>query len=340
MIDFYTLTLQDLENEIYKFGENKAKAKIIFKEIYQNNIENFSDIKQLNSRIIEYFNNAFTINIINCKNTVNSQTSSKTLFELNDGNLIEAVLMRQKYGNSVCISTQVGCNMGCSFCESGRLKKIRNLTCGEMVAQVLALQKLHDIKISNISIMGIGEPLDNYEQVVKFIEIMTSPFGLAIGTRRITLSTCGVVPTMYDYADRDYPNSLAISLHAPNNQLRNSLLPINKAYPLEKLRPAMEYFAKNCNRKVMVEYIMIDKVNDSIQHAKELADYIGDLRCTVNLIPYNQTSNSEYKRSEKQQIMDFYNILKQNKICVTMRREFGESIDGACGQLRSAYQST
>ena len=257
------------------------------------------------------------------------------MFLLADGEKIEAVLMRHDYGLSVCVSTEVGCNMGCAFCESGRLKKIRNVTSSEMVGEIIAIEKTINERISSVVLMGIGEPLDNMANVLDFITIINDPKGLAIGARHITLSTCGIVPKIKELSDYPKQINLAISLHAPNNELRNKLMPINKAYPLEKLMPAIKDYIAKTNRRVTIEYVLLNNVNDKVEHAKELARLLKGLNVYVNLIPYNETNHLEFSKSSKKQIDLFYQTLKEAKINVTVRREFGSQIDAACGQLRS-----
>ncbi|MBU3830865.1 MAG: 23S rRNA (adenine(2503)-C(2))-methyltransferase RlmN [Candidatus Ureaplasma intestinipullorum] len=261
----------------------------------------------------------------------------KYLFELEDGNKIETVLMKFDYGYSVCVTTQVGCNMGCKFCASGLLKKKRNLETWEIVAQVLTIQKFLDEegmgRVSNIVIMGIGEPLDNYDNVSKFISIVNSDNGLQIGARKITLSTCGLVHKFQNFID-DHPQvGLAISLHAPNNSIRDSIMPINKAYNFEKLLAAAKDYTQKTNRRITFEYIMLKGVNDSIDNAIELSRNLKDILCYVNLIPYNSVNEHSYQRSEN--IKKFADVLLKNGITVTIRQEKGSNISAACGQLRA-----
>ena len=259
----------------------------------------------------------------------------KYLFELEDGEHIEAVLMLHDYGNSVCISSQVGCNMGCKFCESGRRKKVRNLESYEMVEQILLIEEEFGKRISHVVIMGIGEPFDNFDNLIRFIKIINSNFGLSIGARHITVSTCGIIPKIDEFSNLDIQINLAISLHGPNDLIRNKIMPINKVYPIDELIKSLKRYYKKTNRRLTIEYIMIDNVNDMDECAVELAKLLKDLNCYVNLIPYNETKNIEFKRSKMIQINRFYDILKKNGINVTIRREFGGSISAACGQLRS-----
>ena len=246
--------------------------------------------------------------------------------------------MKHDYGNSVCVSSQVGCNMSCAFCESGRLKKVRNLETYEMVLQLLNIEKICNIKITHVVLMGIGEPFDNYQNVMNFIDIINSGKGMDIGARHITVSTCGVVPKIKEFTNFGKQINLAISLHAPNNEIRNKLMPINKAYPLEVLIPTLKEYIKKTNRRLTFEYILLSGINDTEECALELVKLIKGMNAYVNLIPYNETSHIEFKRSSEENIMKFYDILKKNNISVTIRREFGGTVDAACGQLRSKYE--
>jgi len=261
------------------------------------------------------------------------------LFELSDGNHIEAVLMMHDYGKSLCISSQVGCNMGCKFCESGRLKKVRNLEASEMVLQVLQIEKEINDRISHIVIMGIGEPFDNYDNVIKFVEIVNHAKGLQIGSRHITISTCGLVPKIEEFALLPYQVNLAISLHAATNEVRNKIMPINKVYPIEVLIESIKNYIKTTNRRVTFEYIMLEGINDSKEDAINLCNLLKGINCYVNIIPYNETNNIGFKRSKKDTILQFYDIIKRRNIQVTIRREFGSNISAACGQLRAKKES-
>ena len=260
---------------------------------------------------------------------------SKYLFKLNDNEHIESVLMKHNYGLSLCISSQVGCNMGCSFCESGKRRKVRNLKASEMLLQIILVSEKIKKRISHIVIMGIGEPFDNFSNLVVFIENCTNHLGLNIGSRHITVSTCGIVPKIYEFADLKYQVNLAISLHAAYDLLRDRLMPINKVYPLDEVIKAVKYYISKTNRRVTFEYIMLRGVNDSSDDALKLASLVKGLNAYINLIPYNEGSSDLYKRTKKEQIMKFYDIIKKEGVNVTIRREFGSKISAACGQLRS-----
>ena len=265
-----------------------------------------------------------------------SQDAAKLLLRLSDGEYAETVLMRQRFGNFICVSTQVGCSMGCAFCQSGRMKKRRNLSGGEIVGQVLCIEREFGVKVSGISVMGIGEPFDNYQAVSDFCDIVCAGKGLQIGERHVTVSTCGIVPKITEFMQRARPCNLAISLHAPNDELRERLMPINRAYPLEQLMRAAALYTKTTNRRVTLEYIMLNEVNDFPEHAEQLAALVGDNDFYVNIIPYNAT-DSGFTQSTRERIVRFYDLLKKRGLVVTTRREFGSGLKAACGQLRADY---
>ena len=335
MMNIYGIKREDLENYFLNLNEKKFKALQVFEWLYEKKVKSFFDMTNIKKEIQETLNKDFSFEMIKLVKKQEDKGVKKYLFKLWDSNYVEAVLMEHDYGLSICVSSEVGCNMGCAFCESGRLKKVRDLGTYEMVEQILLV--LEDIKkrISSVVIMGIGEPLDNYKNVLDFIKIINDPKGLAIGARHITLSTCGIVPKLQDLADENIQINLAISLHAPNNELRNKLMPINKAYDLELLIEAVKEYIVKTNRRVTIEYVLLDGVNDSIKEANELSNLLHGLNVYVNLIPYNETNHIEFKRASKEQIMKFYDTLKKRGINVTIRKEFGSKIDAACGQLRS-----
>ena len=289
----------------------------------------------LKKDLIKYLEDNFSMEKLNLVKKQEDIDVKKYLFELYDGNKIEAVLMKHDYGNSICVSTEVGCNMGCRFCESGRLKKKRNLYAFELVLQILAVEEDIKERISHVVLMGIGEPFDNYDNVMNFINIINDPKGINIGIRHITISTCGLVPKIREFAKEQTGVNLAISLHAPNNKIRDMIMPINKAYKIEEIMDAIKEYIKLTNRRVTFEYILLKDVNDSEECAYELCELLKGINCYVNLIPYNETSNIIYKKSSKVTIDRFYDILKKNNISVTIRREFGSKVSAACGQLRS-----
>ena len=314
-------------------SENPAKADIVFDGIYRRGLS-LSGLG-LSKRVIELITENFTEELPRVTERREDDSAAKLLFDLG-GDFVEAVLMRQSFGAFVCVSTQVGCAMSCAFCRSGTLKKRRDLSPAEMTGQVLALSREFGVKICGVSVMGIGEPFDNFEAVRDFCDIITAGKGLGLGERHVTISTCGIVPRIYEYAELAHPCNLAISLHAPNDELRSSLMPINRAYPLAELIRAAEYYAQKTNHRVALAYVMLNGVNDASEHAVQLSRLIGTRNFYVNIIPYN-ASDSGFSASPRERIMAFYDILKKNGITVTMRREFGSGLDAACGQLSAAH---
>ena len=336
-MSIYDLTIDELTDYFINNNDKKYYATELFSWLYDKNkrITSFDEATNLKKETREKLKNDFVISNIEIVTVESAKDVRKYLFKLNDNEHIEAVLMNHDYGNSLCISSQVGCNMGCKFCESGRRKKVRNLTTGEMVEQILKVEDESNLRISHVVIMGIGEPFDNYDNICNFIKIINHSKGLNIGARHITVSTCGLVPKILDFANFPYQVNLAISLHAPNDELRKEIMPIAKAYPLKDLMNAIKIYLEKTNRRVTFEYIMLNGVNDSIDNALELANLLKGINAYVNLIPYNETEALQFKRSNPLTIAKFYDILKKNNIRVTIRREFGGTISAACGQLRS-----
>ncbi len=334
----YGQTLEDLESYFENIGEKKFKAVQIYDWLYKKRINTFDEMSNIKKDVILKLKEDFEITIPTIVKKQSGKDVYKYLFELSDGNFVEAVLMVHDYGNSLCVSTQVGCNMGCAFCESGRLKKKRNLETFEMVSQILLVEEDLNLRISHVVLMGIGEPFDNYDNVMKFINIINSGKGIDIGARHITVSTCGIVPKIYEFADNKLQVNLAISLHAPNDELRSKLMKINKVYKLDDVIKAVKYYINKTNRRVTFEYIMLKGINDSKECALELASLLKGLNAYVNLIPYNETSHIDFKKTSNDNVMKFYDILKKNKINVTVRREFGSEVSAACGQLRASQE--
>lgn len=335
MNNIFNYKLSDLEDYFVALGEKKFKARQIYDWLYKKQVYDFKDMTNIKKDLIDKLAENFNTDMIKIVKKQEDKTASKYLFKLFDDNYIEAVLMYHDYGISVCVSSQVGCNMGCKFCESGRLKKVRNLETYEMVEQILLIEQDIKQRISSVVIMGIGEPFDNYNNVLNFIKIINSDLGIAIGARHITVSTCGLIPKIKEFSNENIQVNLAVSLHAPNNVLRNKIMPINKAYPLKDLIVTLKEYIKKTNRRVTIEYVILDKVNDSRESALELANLLKGMNVYVNLIPYNETNNLDFKKSDRSNILKFYDTLKKQKINVTIRKEFGANIDGACGQLRS-----
>lgn len=335
MKSIFDFKLEDLTSYLEDNGYSKFVSKQIYDWIYKKRVFDFDKMSNIKLELREQLKKDFDISMLKLVRRQTSKETNKYLFELDDGNLIESVLMRHDYGLSVCVSSQIGCNMGCSFCESGRLKKVRDLLPGEIVRQILMIEEDVGMRISSVVVMGIGEPFDNYDNIMDFIRIINSPFGIAIGARHITVSTSGLVPMIKRYAEEDLQTNLAISLHAPNDELRNKIMKVNKAYNISELIAAINEYIEKTNRRVTIEYVMLSMVNDSEENANELADLLRGMNVYVNLIPYNETSHIEYKKSPNDRVMKFYDTLKRRGINVTVRREFGENIDAACGQLRA-----
>ena len=335
MNNIYNYTKKELENYFLEIGETKFRASQVFDWLYIKRVTSFDLMTNLKKGLIKYLKENFNMDTLKLVKKQSDIDVKKYLFELYDGNKIEAVLMKHDYGNSLCVSTEVGCNMGCHFCESGRLKKLRNLNAFELVLQILKVEEDIEERISHVVLMGIGEPFDNYDNVMKFINIINDPKGINIGIRHITISTCGIIPKIREFTNEKIGVNLAISLHAPTDLIRDKIMPINKVYKIGDIMDAVRDYIAKTNRRVTFEYILLKDVNDSEKCAKNLAELLKGINCYVNLIPYNETSNIEYKTSPKVTINRFYDILKENNINVTIRREFGSKVSAACGQLRS-----
>ncbi|MCA0983438.1 23S rRNA (adenine(2503)-C(2))-methyltransferase RlmN [Halobacillus yeomjeoni] len=339
----YGLTFDQLTDWLVEHGEKKFRSKQVWDWLYQKRVTDFSQMKNLNQSCIDVLQEHFTIETLSEEIKQESKDGTiKFLFKLADGNVIETVLMRFNYGLSVCVTTQVGCNIGCSFCASGILRKSRDLTSGEIVEQIMQVQQHldkqeKDERVSHIVVMGIGEPFDNYDNLIDFLNVVNDQKGLSIGARHITVSTSGIAPKMYEFADEGIQINLALSIHAPNNELRSRIMKINRAYPLEELMPAIDYYLEKTNRRITFEYILLKDVNDHKEEAEQLADLLKDKRhlSYVNLIPYNPVADHPYERSEKEAILTFYQTLMDRGIKCGVRTEHGTDIDAACGQLRS-----
>lgn len=339
----YGLTIDELAGWLTERGQKKFRAEQIWDWLYRKRARSFSEMSNVNKECLALLEENFALGTIDLQlKQVAKDGTVKFLFRLRDGNLIETVLMRQAYGLSVCVTTQVGCNIGCSFCASGLLRKVRNLEAAEIVEQLMQVQFFLDgagkgERVSHVVVMGIGEPFDNFDNMIRFVKVINHPKGLAIGARHITVSTSGIVPKIYEFADLDLQVNLAISLHAPNNELRSSIMKINRAFPIEKIMEAMDYYLKKTNRRVTIEYILLKDVNDHVEEARQLAELLKDKRklVYVNLIPYNPVFETPYQRSTKEAMLAFYDTLKKNGINCVIRKEHGTDIDAACGQLRS-----
>ncbi len=335
MKNIFGYTREMLENYFINMGEKKYKATQVFEWLYRHNeydINKFSNIKK---DIIDKMFGDFTTDFIKIEKVLEGVDVKKFLFRMLDGEKIEAVLMEHNYGLSVCVSSQVGCNMGCRFCESGRLKKVRNLEAYEIVEQILLIQKYIGKRIDSVVIMGIGEPFDNYDNIIRFIRIINDAKGLAIGARHITVSTCGLVPKIDEFSNLDLQVNLALSLHGATDEVRGRIMPVNKVYNVDTVIAAIKRYIAKTNRRVTIEYVMLNMVNDNLEDAKSLAKLLKGMNVYVNLIPYNETRNIDFSKSSKERINKFYDYLIKNGINVTVRREFGGNIKAACGQLRS-----
>lgn len=334
-MNIYDLTLEKLENYFIDSGDKKYRASQVFYWLYEKRVISFEEMTNLSKETIQKLKKDFSIERPIIVKEEHDKDVSKFLFKLSDNEHIESVLMYHDYGLSLCISSQVGCNMACAFCESGRRKKIRNLKPSEMLLQIIEIEKIINKRISHVVIMGIGEPFDNYDNLVTFLDNANNHKGLCIGSRHITVSTCGIVPKIYEFSNLPYQVNLAISLHAANDELRSKLMPVNKVYPLKEIMMAIKDYLKKTGRRVTFEYILLKDINDTKEDAKSLAKLVKGMNAYINLIPFNENSNSKFKRPKNDEIMKFYDIIKKEGINVTVRKEFGSKISAACGQLRS-----
>lgn len=334
----YDLSFEQLVNWVKEHGEKPYRARQIWHFLYQIKVSTFEEMHNLPQNLIDALNETYKLNALEfVLKSVSNDGTVKQLYSVHDGHLIEAVLMKHHYGNSICVTTQVGCNIGCSFCASGQLQKKRDLTAGEIIAQIIETERQLEEKIQYIVVMGIGEPFDNYKNLTTFLKTVNDPKGLSIGARHITVSTSGIVPKIKAFAELGIQVNLAVSLHAPNDEIRTSLMKINKTYNVDRVLEAVREYLKITKRRVTFEYIMIQELNDSVEVAKELAEKIKGMNAYVNLIPYNEVIEAPYKRSDRARMEAFYDVLKKHKIQVTLRKEQGHDINAACGQLRSQH---
>ncbi|HJJ05131.1 MAG TPA: 23S rRNA (adenine(2503)-C(2))-methyltransferase RlmN [Clostridiaceae bacterium] len=327
--------LEQLKDELESLGEKKYRAEQIFKWIYVDKVNSFDEMTNLSISLREILKNNYSINNFKViKRQVSSDGTQKFLFGILDGNAIESVLMKYHHGNTICVSSQVGCKMGCKFCASTGIKFVRSLSAGEIVEQVLAVERESGEKISNIVFMGIGEPLDNYDNVIHAIRILNNPKGLNIGARHISVSTSGIVPRIYDLAKENIQCTLSVSLHATNNEKRSQMMPINKKYSIEELIKACKDYINITNKRISFEYALAKDNNDNLEDAKQLVSLLKGMLCHVNLIPINKIENGNFVKSSNENIIKFRDYLNDNGIVATIRRELGSDIDAACGQLR------
>ena len=328
-----------LKEELKKLGEKPFRAEQIFKWIYIEKVNSFDKMTNLSLELRKKLEENYTLGIFKIVKKLESKDGTKKyLFDVQDekGNMIESVLMKYHYGYSICVSSQIGCKMGCKFCASTGIPFERNLTSGEIVEQILAIERDEKITISNIVFMGIGEPLDNFDNVMNAIEIINNPKGLNIGARHISISTSGLVPKIYELADREekLQCTLSISLHSSNNKKRSEMMPVNNAYPIEELIKACKYFIQKTNKRISFEYALAKDNNDNLEDAKELVKLLDGMLAHVNLIPINPIEKGNYTKSTNENIIKFRDYLNENGIVATIRRELGSDIEAACGQLR------
>lgn len=327
--------LEELKEELKSIGEKPFRAEQIFKWLYQDKVKSFDDMTNLSLELREKLKENYTIcNFKILKKQESSDGTKKYLFDVLDGNAIETVLMSYHHGYSICVSSQIGCKMGCKFCASTGIKFVRSLTSGEIVEQILAVEQDENIRISNIVFMGIGEPLDNFDNVINAVKIINNPKGLNIGARHISISTSGLVPMIYKLAEQNTQCTLSISLHATTNEKRSSMMPVNNAYNIEELIQACKDYIKVTNRRISFEYALAKDNNDNLEDAKRLVKLLKGMLCHVNLIPINKIENGEYTKSSNENIIKFRDYLNDHGTVATIRRKLGSDIDAACGQLR------
>jgi 23S rRNA (adenine2503-C2)-methyltransferase len=339
VLDIKSLYINELENVIKGFGQPAFRAKQIFTWLHEKLVTSYDDMTNISKELRKLLEEHYPITALDEVDARHSATDEtvKYLFKLQDNRVIESVLMKYHHGNSVCISSQVGCRMGCRFCASTIGGKERDLLPSEMLDQIYRIQVLSGERVSNVVIMGTGEPMDNYGNVVRFLRLISDPAGLNISPRSITISTCGIPDKIRALADEGLPVTLALSLHAPNDEVRKQLMPIASKYELSQVLEAVKYYFDRTGRRLTFEYSMVDNINDKEEHVQELSRLLKCINCHVNLIPVNPIKEREFARSKNEKIQFFKNILEKNRINVTIRREMGTDIDAACGQLRKSY---
>lgn len=327
--------LEELKEEMKLLGEKPFRAQQIFKWVFVDKVKSFDDMTDLSLELRKKLRENYDIcNFDIAKKLVSTDGTKKYLFKLSDGNAIETVLMEYHFGKTVCVSSQIGCKMGCKFCASTGIPFIRSLSSGEIVEQIIAIEQDEDCKVSNVVFMGIGEPMDNFDNVMNAINILNNPKGMNIGARHISVSTSGIVPKIYEFADRNMQCTLSISLHSANNETRSSMMPINNAYNIEELMKACRYYIEKTNKRISFEYALAKDNNDNSKAAQELVNLLKGMLCHVNLIPINKIENGKYSKSSLENIMKFRDYLNDHGIVATIRRELGSDINAACGQLR------
>ena len=335
----YDLTYDNLLDLLLKEGYKKYRANQIWDWLYNKKVTSFEMMSNVPGEIIEFLEKDYQFQTLDVVTTsISSDGTKKILYGLSDNNLIEAVVMKHHYGNSICITTQVGCNIGCSFCASGQLKKKRDVTVGEMVLQIIQTERVINEKIDSVVLMGIGEPFDNYDNTIDFLSILNHQKGLNIGARKITVSTSGIVLKIIEFANLKTQVNLALSLHAARDEVRSKLMKINNVYSVDKVIDAIKYYLETTNRRVTIEYILIDGINDTKDDAEALIRLLDGMNVYINLIPYNEVLETPYKRTPLENQKRFLHWIKQGKLDVTLRKEQGHDINAACGQLRSIQE--
>lgn len=337
--DLKSLNLEQLTEELLAIGEKKFRAKQIYSWIHEKLVDSFDEMTNLSKDLREKLKQNYTLQSMEAVEVQTSKIdgTQKYLFRLHDGHVIESVLMKYHHGNSVCISSQVGCRMGCKFCASTIGGKVRDLTASEMLGQIYKIQKMSGERVHNVVVMGTGEPLDNYENLVQFVKMLTDENGLNISQRNLTVSTCGIVPKIKELAGEKFQMTLALSLHATSQEKRKELMPIAYKYDLKEVLDACRYYYEQTGRRITFEYSLVGGVNDTKQDAESLTRLIGKFPCHVNLIPVNPIKERDFVQPDRSECEAFRNKLEKNGINVTIRREMGRDIDGACGQLRKSY---
>lgn len=339
LMDIKSYNLIELKEALMSIGEKAFRAGQIYRWLHKEYVTDFDEMTDISKELRKKLKDNYRIITVKSVQVLTSKMdgTKKYLFSLEDGVVIESVLMRYRHGNSVCISTQAGCRMGCRFCASTLNGLERNLTPSELLSQVYEIEKNIGERVSNIVLMGSGEPLDNYDNVVKFIKLISDGNGKNLSQRNITLSTCGIVPKIRELADSGLQITLALSLHAADDETRKELLPIAKKYEISEVLDACRYYFLKTGRRITFEYSLVSRVNDTKEEAMKLSRLVAGINCHVNLIPVNPIEEREYRQSDRDAVMRFQKILEKNKINVTIRREMGRDINGACGQLRKSY---
>ena len=337
--DVRSMYLPELKQLMEDLGDKPFRAKQLFGWLHEKRVESYEEMTNLPAGLRAKLNEKYPLHTLKVVDMQESKLDGtrKYLFALHDGNVIESVWMKYKHGNSVCISSQVGCRMGCRFCASTLGGLVRSLQASEMLEQIYRIQQLTGERVSNVVVMGTGEPMDNYDNIIRFVRLVSMPEGLGISQRNLTVSTCGIVPRIYDLADEDLAITLAISLHAPEDEKRKEMMPIANRYSIKELLDACRYYFKKTGRRLTFEYALAADANDAEDDAVRLAGLLKGLNCHVNLIPINPVKERKYGRSGKKVVLNFQNKLEKCGINVTIRREMGSDIDGACGQLRKSY---